>query len=226
MPRMENLGFEWAGVRRIGVLGGTFDPIHYGHLVAAEAVSAQLDLDRVVLVPAGQPPHKTGRQISPAHHRHVMCLVAAAPQRDWAVSRVELSRPGRSYTVETLRQLREWTGPDCELVFIVGADMALDLPNWCRPDAILDQARFVAVHRPGYDLRALDGVLGPARASRVERVVIETPDVSGTEIRRRVGAGQSIMGLAPPGVCAYISAAGLYLNTKLSAHIAAKRDNT
>lgn len=225
MPAMENLGFEWADMRRIGVLGGTFDPIHYGHLRAAEAVSDRLGLDRVVVVPAGQPPHKTSRQVSPAHHRHVMCLIATAPHTAWSVSCVELSRPGRSYTIQTLLKLREWTGPDCELVFIAGADMALDLPNWYRPDAILAEARFVAVHRSGYDLSRLDAVLGAAMASRVEPVAVETPDVSGTQIRRLVAAGRSIEGLAPPGVCAYVAAAGLYRDTVYPAHTAAKREN-
>lgn len=225
MPAMENLGFEWAGMRRLGVLGGTFDPIHYGHITAAEAVSERLALDRVVFIPAGQPPHKTGRQISSAFHRSMMCLIATAARADWSVSRVELSRAGSSYTIQTLEQMRSRVGPDCELVFIAGADMALDLSNWYRPDAILREARFVAVQRPGYDLSRLAEVLGSVRAERVERVAVDTPDVSGTEIRQRVAEGRPITPLTPPGVAAYIKAAGLYVGTDHGTPTAAKRED-
>ena len=223
MPPMENLGFEvgrHAAPR--GPRGTSTDPLR-AHTAAS--VSRRLALDRVVFIPAGQPPHKTGRQISSAFHRSMMCLIATAARADWSVSRVELSRAGSSYTIQTLEQLRGRVGPDCELVFIAGADMALDLVNWYRPDAILQEARFVAVQRPGYDLSQLTDVLGVARAARVERVAVETPDVSGTEIRRRVADGRSITDLTPPGVAAYIRAAGLYVGTDYGTLTAAKRED-
>ncbi len=210
MPSMENLGFNWADIRRIGVLGGTFDPIHYGHIVAAEAVSTRFDLERILFIPARRPPHKTKVRISDGHHRFVMCLIATANRADWSVSRLELAREGSSYTIQTLNHLRGLLGPECEIFFITGADMALDLPNWYRPDEMLAASRFVAVGRPGYQLCRLDDVLGPERAARIELVEASTPDVSGTEIRRRVATGESLSGLVPPPVSAYINAAGLY----------------
>ncbi len=213
IPAMENVGFKWSTVHRLGIIGGTFDPIHHGHLVAAEQVRQGYDLDRVVFIPSGRPPHKIDAEISSAKDRYLMGLLAIIDSPRFCVSLVELMREEIAYTIDTLRQLRSWTGPHCELYFIAGADMALDLPTWREPDAVLDECRFIAVQRPGYDLASIEQVLGANRAAKVEVVAAPTPDISATDIRKRVAAGKSIAGLTPEPVSQYIAAAGLYIIT-------------
>jgi len=139
-----------------------------------------------------------------------MGLLATRDMPWCRVSQVELTREDTSYTIDTLRQVRSWTGPHCELHFIAGADMALDLSNWREPDAILDECRFLAVPRPGYDLGALPEILGPERTAKVETVAVTTPDISATTIREWVAAGHDIAGLTPQPVQQYIAAVGLY----------------
>ncbi len=207
---MENLGFEWSTMRRVGIMGGTFDPIHHGHLVAAEQVCQDYDLQRVVFIPSGRSPHKPDAKISSAKDRYLMALLATIDSPRFSVSLVELSRDEITYTIDTLRQLRLWTGPRCQLYFIAGADMALDLPTWRQPDAVLDECHFIAVERPRYDLTNLEQAIGPQRAAKMQVVAAPTPDISATDLRKRVAAGTSLAGLTPEPVSLYIAAAGLY----------------
>jgi len=195
---------------RIGILGGTLDPVHHGHLFAAEEVRATYELDRVLFIPCGQAPHKDDREIAPAEHRYVMCALATAPNPRFHASRLEIDRPGPSYTVDTLRQLRQVYGSDTELVFIIGADAVLDIDTWHMPDAVLREARCVAVPRPGSELHDLPSVIGEERASRVEMLELPELDISATDIRRRVGEGRPIRYLTPDAVVAYIEREGLY----------------
>jgi nicotinate-nucleotide adenylyltransferase len=207
---MEQLGFEWNSMSRLGIIGGTFDPIHRGHLAAADAACQHYHLDRVLFIPSGHPPHKSSLHISPARDRYLMALLATCNTAGFHVSQVELMRTGTAYTIDTLRLLHSWIRPDCRLFFIVGADMAIDLPTWREPDAILAEAQVVALSRPGYDLSAVEEVLGPARAAQIEPLYVNTPNISATDIRRCVASGSSIAGLTSESVRQYIAALHLY----------------
>jgi nicotinate-nucleotide adenylyltransferase len=192
-------------------MGGTFDPIHHGHLFAAEEVAARLGLPQVIFMPSAQPPHKPAAAVSAAEHRCRMTELAVAGNPRFVVSRLELEREGPSYTIETLRELRRQRGEDLEIFFITGADAVLEIATWREADAVLDECRLVAVHRPGYDLGRLERVLGPERAARIQPLLIKTLDISSTELRQRVASGQPIRYLTPDAVADYVAQAGLYL---------------
>jgi nicotinate-nucleotide adenylyltransferase len=202
-----NAGDESA---RVAVLGGTFDPIHHGHLFAAEEVAARLGLPRVIFMPCGQPPHKTRGDLSPAADRHEMAVLATASNPRFEVSRLEIERDGPSYTIDTLSALRRTLGQAAEVYFIAGADAVLEIMTWKQPDAVLAECRMVAVHRPGYDLAQLATVLGPERAARIQPVAVHTLDISATDLRRRVREGRSLRYLTPEPVIEYIAQRGLY----------------
>ena len=196
---------------RIGVVGGTFDPVHHGHLVAAEEVRACLDLDRVLFVPAGQPPHKR-RAVTPAADRVAMLAAAIADNPAFAISRVEVDRPGPSYSVDTLARLRAELGPEDELYFVVGMDMLADLPHWHQPERLADLARLVAVTRPGFppfDLARLEGIV-PNAGAAIRIVPVPELRISATDLRRRVATGRPIRYQVPAAVEAYIRERGLY----------------
>lgn len=195
---------------RVGVMGGTFDPIHHGHLAAAEQVADRYALDRVVFMPAGQPPHKPEREVSPAEDRYLMTVLATNSNPRFVTSRLELDRPGPSYTIDTLRALRQTLGPDCEVHFIIGADAVLEVLSWHEAEAVLREARFIAVHRPGYDLGRLAGVTGSLAAASIEPFGLPELDISGTDLRRRVAEGRSLRYLTPDPVIDYIERRGLY----------------
>jgi nicotinate-nucleotide adenylyltransferase len=198
--------------RRIGILGGTFDPIHFGHLLIAEECWAQLDLSEVLFVPAGDPPHKHGRSISPATDRTAMVELAIADNPHFRLSRVDVDRPGLSYTVDTVRGIRSDVGSEPGLFFIVGQDSLLDLPKWHDPDHLLESCRIVAVNRPGYPPIDL-ARLAPAIPRAQERIVlIDVPafDVAASDIRRRVAEGRPITYLVPSSVERYIIQRSLY----------------
>jgi nicotinate-nucleotide adenylyltransferase len=199
-------------LRRIGILGGTFDPIHFGHLLIAEECWAQLDLSEVLFVPAGDPPHKRGRSISPATDRLAMVELAISDNAHFRLSRVDVDRPGLSYTVDTVRAIRADVGGEPDLFFIVGQDSLLDLPKWHDPAGLLAACRIVAANRPGYapiDLARL----APAIPRAPERIIlIDVPafDVAASDIRRRVAAGRPITYLLPSSVQRYILERSLY----------------
>ena len=210
----------------IGVFGGSFDPIHVGHLRAAEEVRAALSLDRVILVPAGSQPLKAGH--AGAEDRLAMIRLALEGRAGLEVSDMEVRRPGKSYTVDTVRELGDELGPagaspHCsdvrpagELYLLIGTDAIRDLPNWRDVATILSRAKPAVIQRPGEGPVDWDGLAhrlpeGLVRDLRASVVGLERPvDISSTEIRRRLAAGESITGLVPPAVEDYIREHGLY----------------
>jgi nicotinate-nucleotide adenylyltransferase len=195
---------------KLGLLGGTFDPPHYGHLVLAENALVQLQLDRVLFVPAGQPPHKPEPPITPAHHRAAMVEAAIADNPFFAMSRADLERPGPHYTVDMLALLqREF--PQATLYFLIGGDSLAQLPNWWRPEAIVERALLAAMKRPGWDVDLES--LGEKIVRLPERLRwIDAPylDISGSDLRRRVREGLPLRYLIPPAVESYVRERDLY----------------
>lgn len=197
---------------RVGILGGTFNPPHLGHLACARAALEQGGLDRILIVPARVPPHKPFADPGP-EHRHSMCALtarAAGAGDRIAVSRAELDRPAPSYTVDTLRRLDE-EAPDHELTLIVGGDMAVGLPAWREPEEILELARLLVAARPGVDRAQVERSLGALRgAERVAFLEMDEVDVSSSLVRERVARDEQIADLVAPAVADYIAANGLY----------------
>jgi nicotinate-nucleotide adenylyltransferase len=189
-------------------MGGTFDPIHYGHLVTAEEAVVQFGLDLVVFVPTGQPWMKADRRVSPAEDRYLMTVVATASNPRFRVSRIEIDRDGPTYTVDTLRALAE-EHPDAELYFITGADAILEIVEWKDPDEALSLAHFIAATRPGHDLSRFEAAAS-THHPRVSIMNIPALAISSSDIRERVREGRAIRYLLPEGVKSYIEKAGLY----------------
>jgi nicotinate-nucleotide adenylyltransferase len=194
--------------RRIGLMGGTFDPIHHGHLVAAEEARWQFHLDQVLFVPTGQPWQKPVG-VSPAEDRYQMTVIATASNPAFSVSRVELDHPGPTYTVETLQRIRSEVGEHTRLYFITGADAVLHILTWKDREQVLGLAEFIAATRPGYDLAKLDERL-PGSRERLHPMEIPMLAISSTGIRGRVARGAPIQYLVPDGVVQYIAEKGLY----------------
>jgi nicotinate-nucleotide adenylyltransferase len=190
---------------RIGVMGGTFDPIHHGHLVAASEVGHFFSLDEVIFVPTGQPWQKDSREVSAAEDRYLMTVIATASNPRFSVSRVDIDRPGPTYTIDTLRELRALRGPDVELFFITGADALAQIMTWQDADELFKLAHFVGCTRPGHHL---SGAGLPN--DRVSLIEIPALTISSTTCRERVGAGAPIWYLVPDGIVQYISKRGLY----------------
>ena len=199
------------GVQRIGLLGGTFDPIHWGHLIMAEEARQQARLDRVLFLPAGEPPHKVGQAITPIAHRLQMVQLAIASHPAFALSRLDVDRPGPHYSVDMVRLFLEQAPAGTEAFFLVGADSLEDMPTWKDPAGLLDLCQVLAMSRPGHgpDLERLAQVL-PAVRVRVQVLQMPLIGISGTDIRRRVREGRSIRYLVPEEVRQYILAHGLY----------------
>ncbi|MCA9071090.1 MAG: nicotinate-nucleotide adenylyltransferase [Planctomycetaceae bacterium] len=198
---------------RLGLLGGTFDPVHWGHLLMAEQCREQCRLDQVWLLPAGLPPHKSDQTISTGNQRAEMLEFAVAGNSNLIVNRMELSREGKTYTVDTLAQLHQ-ERPEDELFFIIGADSLVDLPDWREPDRICEYATVVAVNRGDRPLPSREELtkhVGETIASRVELVTMPGIDLSATDIRHRVREGRSIRFMVPRAVEAYIAENQLYL---------------
>ena len=197
---------------RFGVLGGTFDPIHLGHLLIAQEAQAQLELELVLFIPVGEPWMKEGRPISAAHHRLAMTRLAIADHPGFRVSAMEVARPGPSYTVETLTELNQGDGAGHDLYFLLGSDALQELPRWREPDRVRELCTLVLFGRPGHPdaaLPPLGGGLGREQ-ERLCRLAGPGVEISGTEIRRRVAQGLSIRYQVPQPVEAYIAAHGLY----------------
>lgn len=194
----------------IGILGGTFDPIHWGHLVLAEQAREALSLNRVLFVPAATPPHKSGCSISAASHRVEMVSLAVEGNEAFEVSHIELERPGISYTVDTVRELRTRLGDECGLYLLVGADEARDFMSWRDPYRIQEMATIAVANRPGISERDVTAALPEDFAARLTRLAIPSVDICSTDIRERVAAGRSIRYLTPDAVVYYIRSNGLY----------------
>jgi nicotinate-nucleotide adenylyltransferase len=186
-------------------MGGTFDPIHHGHLVAASEVAAGFAMDEVVFVPTGQPWQKAHERVAPAEDRYLMTVIATASNPRFSVSRVEVDRGGPTYTIDTLRELRRLRGPDTDLYFITGADALGQILSWRDVDELFALAHFIGVTRPGHDLA--DPGLPDGGVSLVE---VPAMAISSTGCRARVAAGRPVWYLVPDGVVQYISKRRLY----------------
>ncbi|MEV0733318.1 MULTISPECIES: nicotinate-nucleotide adenylyltransferase [Polymorphospora] len=193
------------GTRRIGIMGGTFDPIHHGHLVAASEVADRFGLDEVVFVPTGQPWQKEDVPVSPAEDRYLMTVVATASNPRFQVSRADVDRDGPTYTVDTLRDLRAEYGPDTRLFFITGADALEKILSWKDTDQMFELAHFIGVTRPGFELSAAH-----LPDDAVSLVRVPAMAISSTDCRARVAAGKPVWYLVPDGVVQYIAKRRLY----------------
>ena len=188
--------------RRIGVMGGTFDPIHNGHLVAASEVASAFDLDEVIFVPTGSPYLKDN--VTPAEHRYLMTVIATASNPRFKVSRIDIDREGPTYTVDTLADMQS-LHPDADLVFISGADAIAQISAWKNADQLWDLAHFVAVSRPGHKLTVPDAPEGA-----ISKLEIPALAISSTDIRARVQTGKPVWYLVSDGVVQYIAKNKLY----------------
>lgn len=193
---------------RLGVMGGTFDPIHHGHLVAASEVAARFDLDEVVFVPTGVPWQKKGRRVSQAEDRYLMTVIATASNPSFSVSRVDIDRPGDTYTVDTLKDLRRERGSDVDLFFITGADALSQILTWRGADELFDLAHFIGVSRPGVPLGTKD--ISHLPAEKVTLLEVPAMAISSTDCRQRVSEDMPIWYLVPDGIVRYINKRGLY----------------
>ncbi len=188
-------------------MGGTFDPIHHGHLVAASEVQAWFDLDEVVFVPTGEPWQKSSREVSPAEDRYLMTVVATASNPRFSVSRVDIDRGGPTYTIDTLRDLQN-KYDDAELYFITGADALAAIVTWREPGEVFELAHFVGCTRPGHQID--DTTLRDLPSDRVTIVEIPALAISSTDCRSRVERGEPVWYLVPEGVVQYIAKHELY----------------
>ena len=210
---------------KLGVLGGTFDPIHNGHIAAAAAVEQSLGLDAIILIPSRIPPHRHGPVGATSEQRFEMAQLAADGRAGWSASRIEVDRQGPSYTFDTLTELSRdmtirrkpgTTESGTQIFFITGADAFAEIATWSRYPAVLDLANFVVVSRPGITLDSLRARVPsafrdrPSASTRVILVEAHTPDISSTDIRRRVRAGHSLSGFVPDPVARYIAEHRLY----------------
>ncbi len=192
-------------------MGGTFDPIHHGHLVAASEVAAKFHLDEVVFVPTGQPWQKSSRQVSEPEHRYLMTVIATASNPNFTVSRVDVDRPGPTFTIDTLRDLRALR-PDADLFFITGADALAQILSWKDVDELWKLAHFVGVTRPGH-------VLDDMGREDVSLLEVPAMAISSTDCRARVAEGSPVWYLVPDGVVQYIAKYGLYAAKKPAASV-------
>lgn len=213
---------DWIGLmrvgRRIALLGGSFDPVHHGHLIIARAVAEALDIDRVLLLPAGTAPHKPGGAEAPAADRAAMLRLAVGGDELFSVDTFDMDRDGPCYTVETVAHFHRQIEAGDELFWIIGADSLLELHEWYEPNRIAQTCRIVTAARSGFDPGELDhlrGVIDVDALAQIKRDVIATPrvDISATQIRQRVAVGQSIRYLTPLAVVDYITTGNLYRNS-------------
>jgi nicotinate-nucleotide adenylyltransferase len=200
-----------AGELRVGMIGGSFDPIHVGHLSIAHEVYERLGLSQMAFVPAGQPPHKLDKRLADVEHRLAMVQLAIADCPHFFLSRIDVDRPGPCYSVDTVRLLQDAYGPESHIYFLVGADSLAELPTWYRPEELLRLCTVVAVGRPGYHVeRGAVARLFPDAPPILYLELASPVDVSSTDVRRRVAEGRSIHGLVPGAVERYIDQHGLY----------------
>jgi nicotinate-nucleotide adenylyltransferase len=192
--------------QRVGIMGGTFDPIHHGHLVAASEVESLFGLDEVIFVPTGEPWQKTERRVSPAEHRYLMTVIATASNPRFWVSRVDIDRAGPTYTIDTITDIAAQR-PGAELFFITGADALAQILSWKDAAEALELARFIGVTRPGYELTAAH-----LPTDSVTLLDVPAMAISSSDCRDRVAAGRPVWYLVPDGVVQYINKHNLYLD--------------
>jgi len=199
---------------RLGILGGTFDPPHNGHLLIARAARKQLRLDRVLFAPAGVQPLRRDQHSSPPDRRAAMVQLAIAGMPEFELSRIDLDRPGPHYTVDLLR-IAAGLYPNAQTWFIMGSDSLAELLRWRDPQALIDLARLAVVRRPGFepDWPTLDAAL-PELRDRIDWIDVRPIDIAATDLQHRIRAGESVQGLVPPAVAQYIVARRLYIDTQ------------
>ncbi len=200
---------------RIGIMGGTFDPVHYGHLVTAQGALRALDLEMVIFVPSARPPHKVRESVSSPQDRYLMTLLATVSNEQFVVSPVEIERPGPSYTVDTVQHFRDVYGAGADLFFITGVDAILEIPTWRNTGSLLEMCHFIAASRPGYSEDLFHKFLASLRSDqreRIHRLEIPALAISSSDLRRRVRDGDPIKYLLPESVEGYIFKRVLYRN--------------
>lgn len=197
---------------RTGLLGGTFDPIHIGHLMMAEAVRCEYDLEKIVFIPAASPPHKQGQRITPAPDRYFMTMLATLENPYFEVSDSEMRREGPSYTIDTVYEFVGASGEDTDFFFVMGTDLMREIHTWDRIEELLLLCQFIAASRPGCrpDVERAKRLLGEAGAGRIHILATPELEISSTEIRARVQRGESIRYIVPDEVRHYIQKKGLY----------------
>lgn len=214
--RLPELGSDQSREYRLGIMGGTFDPIHYGHLVTAEQAREALALDLVLFMPAGVPAFKQDKNVSSAEDRYAMTVLATAANPAFYASRFEIDRPGVTYTVDTLRMLRKFYPSNVHLYFITGADAVLDILSWHNAVEIAELATLIAATRPGYDIHQAQMRIAQSGIKfDVRYIEIPALAISSTNIRDRVFAGKSIRYLTSESVLGFIKKNGLYRNKVL-----------
>lgn len=198
---------------KIGIMGGTFDPIHFGHLATAESVRENFALDEVLFIPAARPPHKVSRRITDEKHRLEMTILATRSNKFFRVSDMELKRTGLSYTLDTINELHKIFGQAAELFFIIGADSLADLSKWHEARELVSKCHFIATTRQGVDVdfSAVEEFFGATAREHIHRTTTPGLEISSTDIRERVKAGRSIKYLVPEVVEEYILREELYL---------------
>ena len=204
---------------KIGIMGGTFNPIHYGHLVTAEEALKQFSLDKVIFIPTGIPPHKTSEIVADAEDRYLMTVIATASNPGFFVSRIEIDRKKVSYTIDTLRELKNVFKNSATLFFITGADALLEILSWKDADKIVDLFKFIAATRPGYEIKKIEDLknklfrdLNIPKNPAENMFLMEIPAlaISSTDIRKRIKTGKPIKYLLPESVCNYLLKHELY----------------
>jgi len=204
---------------KIGIMGGTFNPIHYGHLVTAEEALSQFNLDRVIFIPTGQPPHKTTCKLASPEDRYMMTVMATASNSRFFVSRIEIERRGKSYTIDTLKELKFTYGESATFYFITGADAILEILTWKNPEEIIAMCKFIAATRPGYNLSRIEelkkklfGSNTNPQVTKESIFIMEIPAlaISSTDIRERIKTNRPIKYLLPESVCNYLLKNDLY----------------
>ena len=202
--------------KKIGIMGGTFNPIHHGHLVTAQEALSQFKLDKVIFIPTGNPPHKIENEVASAEDRYIMTVIATSSNSNFFVSRMEIDRKGKSYTIDTVLQLRKIYGKNSLLYFITGADAILEILTWKNTDEIVSLCKFIAATRPGYNLSRIEDLrkrlFGKAGAADEKIYVMEIPalSISSTDIRNRIKHNRPIDYLLPERVSNYILKHELY----------------
>jgi nicotinate-nucleotide adenylyltransferase len=206
-------------LQRIGVIGGTFDPIHYGHLAAAEEARVRVNLEKVLFAVAGLPPHKLDEEVTPVEHRLAMVQLGIFSNPDFELSRVDVDRSGPSYTVDTISILQEQWGQGTEMFFILGLDSLVEVPTWHQPERLIQLCHLVAVARPGFevDMRQLEDSV-PGISSRVEIIGMPEVDISSSDLQGRVREGLPIRYQVPEEVERYIREHRLYQQPAESGH--------
>ncbi|SDZ34434.1 nicotinate-nucleotide adenylyltransferase [Proteiniborus ethanoligenes] len=200
-------------IKKYGIMGGTFDPIHAGHLVIAEEIRYKFNLDKVIFIPAGNPPHKDSRKVTSSNHRYQMALLATISNPYFDISSIELEREGITYTIDTIMELKKCCGDGAEFYFITGADSLLQLSTWKDVDKLLSICKFVAATRPGFQMSKIETKVKELESKynrSIYTVTVPALQISSTDIRNRIKNGMTVKYLLPESVEAYIIKHKLY----------------